>query len=55
MNECVMCGQQILDECGSMVCETCLKKIQTAPVMPAEDIKLKKPNVELSFGAYDEN
>lgn len=53
MNECVMCGQQILDECGSMVCGACLKKAQTAPVILAEVIKPKEPNVELSFGASD--
>lgn len=51
MNECVICGQQILDECGSMVCEACLKKAQATPIMLAEVIKPKEPNVELSFGA----
>lgn len=54
MNECVMCGQQILDECGSMVCETCLKKTQATPVMLARVIKPKEPNVELSFGAGEQ-
>lgn len=50
MNECVMCGQQILDECGSMVCETCLEKAQATPIMIVGNIR-PKPNVELSFGA----
>ena len=52
MNECVMCGQQILDECGSMVCKEC-NQVNEKVVIVGRFIKPPKPNTELSFGASD--
>ena len=48
MNECVMCGQQILDECGSMVCPQCIRDA-TIPKIATSAIEFPKNNVELSF------
>ena len=53
MDRCVACGTQLPAECGSMVCEQCMKKAETSPVQIATLVQPLLPNTELSFGADD--
>lgn len=54
LNECVMCGAPLPEECNSMVCAQCKQNYGEPPVhITGKVIEPPKPNTELSFGAGD--
>lgn len=54
INQCVMCGAPLPNECNSMVCAQCKQNYGDSPVLNVgKIIEPQKPNVELSFGAGD--